>query len=95
VTIVDEILERNYAELGDERVSAHVLTRGEMRRGSKATGCVHMLWMTMADCASAHRVRPLPVAALSPNDEAAKEWVDRCIALVRDWRIHVERGVQR
>jgi hypothetical protein len=91
VTILEEILERTYAELGDERVYARRLTRRRLLGGSRATECVHALWMMMQDAARANRLRPLRIDLLSPRDEGAREWVDRCVALVRSWRLRGER----
>ena len=84
-----------YEALGDTRVQARKLTRASLLRDfSPGASIVFRVWMASRDFADAHGVKELPVAALSPRDETARAWVDRCVAIVRAWRTDVENGAR-
>ena len=79
-----------------DRVRARRLTRRALVRDFSPAGwCIFHLWRSSLEFADAHGVKDLPLADLSPRDELARQWVDRCVAIVRAWRQGVELESRR
>lgn len=87
----------HYEAIGvSDRVRARKLTRLALGRNLSPAGwCVWRLWMASREVADAYGVPEMPVALLSPRDELARQWVDRCVELVRAWQSDVKSGATR
>lgn len=90
-----EAAEYHYRQIRDEDRAPRRFTRRPIAN-SPATWCVWCLYSAVVFNAPRIGAKPLPLGAFAPEkDEPAKAWVDRCVAIVREWRERAELGARR